>query len=147
LTIEPLPDTDWVARSLEGLAPVFAGRFIVHGSHHETACRPAASPWRSPPEPLSAPATMPPRAAACWLPTLLKRRRPRRILDLGCGTGVLAIAAAKAARAPTLARRHRRRSGAGHAPKRAPQWRFNLVRAALALPAMGGIGRRRGASI
>ena len=29
---------------------------------------------------------------------LLKRRRPRRVLDVGCGAGVLAIAAAKALR-------------------------------------------------
>jgi ribosomal protein L11 methyltransferase len=30
---ETLPDIDWVALSLEGLKPVRAGRFIVHGSH------------------------------------------------------------------------------------------------------------------
>jgi ribosomal protein L11 methyltransferase len=38
-------------------------------------------------------------AADRWL----KRRRPRRILDLGSGTGVLAIAAARVSRAPALA--------------------------------------------
>ncbi|TIV62518.1 MAG: 50S ribosomal protein L11 methyltransferase, partial [Mesorhizobium sp.] len=30
---ETLPDIDWVSRSLEGLKPVRAGRFLVHGSH------------------------------------------------------------------------------------------------------------------
>ncbi|MCC2689864.1 MAG: ribosomal protein methyltransferase, partial [Rhizobiaceae bacterium] len=30
---ETVPDVDWVARSLEGLGPVRAGRFLVHGSH------------------------------------------------------------------------------------------------------------------
>jgi ribosomal protein L11 methyltransferase len=30
---EALPDIDWVARSLEGLKPVRAGRFFVHGAH------------------------------------------------------------------------------------------------------------------
>ena len=30
---EVLPDVDWVTRSLEGLKPVRAGRFLVHGSH------------------------------------------------------------------------------------------------------------------
>ena len=34
---------------------------------------------------------------------LLKRRAPRRVLDLGCGTGVLALAAAKALCRPVLA--------------------------------------------
>jgi ribosomal protein L11 methyltransferase len=30
---EVIPDVDWVAKSLEGLKPVRAGRFLVHGSH------------------------------------------------------------------------------------------------------------------
>ena len=30
---EPVPDIDWVTHSLEGLAQVRAGRFLVHGSH------------------------------------------------------------------------------------------------------------------
>ena len=30
---EVIPDVDWIARSLEGLQPVHAGRFVVHGSH------------------------------------------------------------------------------------------------------------------
>src|SRR3954451_14123969 len=38
---EALPDIDWVARSLEGLKPVRAGRFFVHGSH-DRALRPAS---------------------------------------------------------------------------------------------------------
>src|SRR6266851_5527311 len=37
------------------------------------------------------------------LDRMLNRRRPRRILDVGCGTGVLAIAAARATRRPVLA--------------------------------------------
>ena len=35
-----LPDTDWVAKSLKGLGPVRAGRFLVHGSHDREARRP-----------------------------------------------------------------------------------------------------------
>src|SRR5689334_1505176 len=31
--IAELPETNWVARSLDGLRPVRAGRFFVHGSH------------------------------------------------------------------------------------------------------------------
>ena len=33
LSIEKLPETDWIAQSLEGLKPVVAGRFYVHGGH------------------------------------------------------------------------------------------------------------------
>ena len=31
--ISPMPQQDWVRQSLEGLAPVTAGRFYLHGSH------------------------------------------------------------------------------------------------------------------
>ena len=33
LTIEELPDINWVAKSLEGLEPIATSRFFVHGSH------------------------------------------------------------------------------------------------------------------
>ena len=33
LRLERVTDTDWVRQSLEGLKPVRAGRFLVHGSH------------------------------------------------------------------------------------------------------------------
>src|SRR5260221_13885292 len=38
--IATLPDTDWVRQSLEGLAPVIAGRFFLHGSHDRQRRRP-----------------------------------------------------------------------------------------------------------
>ena len=37
---ERLPDIDWVTKSLEGLRPVRAGRFLIHGSHDRGARRP-----------------------------------------------------------------------------------------------------------
>ena len=36
---EDLPDIDWVAKSLEGLKPVRAGRFLVHGAHDKDQVR------------------------------------------------------------------------------------------------------------
>src|SRR5688500_14305564 len=33
LSVETLPEINWVAAGLEALKPVTAGRFIVHGSH------------------------------------------------------------------------------------------------------------------
>ena len=54
---------------------------------------------------------------------LLKRRRPRSVLDVGCGAGVLAIAAAKVLQAQGLARRHRSGRGRSRQRQRAPQRR------------------------
>jgi ribosomal protein L11 methyltransferase len=95
---------DWVARSLEGLAPVAAGRFVVHGAHD----RHRIAPNRIGVEIEAALAfgtghhgtTL---GCLMALDRMLNRRRPRRILDVGCGTGVLAIAAARATRRPVVA--------------------------------------------
>ena len=38
--IAPMPQQDWVRQSLEGLAPVTAGRFFLHGSHDRHRRRP-----------------------------------------------------------------------------------------------------------
>ena len=61
---EELPDVDWVSRSLEGLKPVRAARFFVHGSHDRHRAASATSPSRSRPAWRSAPAITAPRPAA-----------------------------------------------------------------------------------
>jgi ribosomal protein L11 methyltransferase len=102
--ITPLPDTDWVARSLEGLAPVTAGRFFLHGSHDRLRRRSGGIALE-----IDAGTAFgtghhgTTEGCLVAFDALLKRTRPRRILDLGCGTGVLAIAAARALRRKVLA--------------------------------------------
>lgn len=89
-------ERDWVRHSLEGLKPVRAGRFIVHGAHGRGAVR--ANEIAIEIEAALAFGTGhhgSTRGCLFMLETVARRRRPRAILDLGTGSGVLAIAAAK----------------------------------------------------
>jgi ribosomal protein L11 methyltransferase len=81
-----------------------AGRFFLHGSHDRERRRHGGVPLE-----IDAGTAFGTghhgTTAGCLLAldAILKRRRPKRILDLGCGTGVLAIAAAQATKRKTLA--------------------------------------------
>jgi ribosomal protein L11 methyltransferase len=95
---------DWVAESLLGLKPVVAGRFVVHGAHD----RDCAPPNRFGIEIEAALAFGTghhgsTRGCLLALDQLCNFAKPRRILDLGTGSGVLAIAAAKSLRRRVLA--------------------------------------------
>lgn len=93
----PLPEDDWVRLSLEGLPAVKAGRFIVYGEHAKTEIEPGeVGVWieAGPAFGTGHHGTTKGCLIAC---DRLEREglAPARILDLGCGTGALAIAAAK----------------------------------------------------
>jgi ribosomal protein L11 methyltransferase len=95
---------DWVKASLDDLVPVPAGRFVVHGAHDRA--RVPANKLGIEIEAALAFGTGhhgTTRGCLLLLDHILKSHRPTRVLDLGTGTGVLAIAAAKALRKPLLA--------------------------------------------
>lgn len=101
---EELPELNWVAKSLEGLTPVRAGRFFVHGSHDRDK-RPAGALAIEVEAALAFGTGHHGTTAGCLmeLDRLLDRSSYRRILDLGTGTGVLAIAAAMKTRQKVVA--------------------------------------------
>jgi ribosomal protein L11 methyltransferase len=91
-----LPDTDWIKLSQEGLPPVRAGRFFVYGAHDAGVVPPGVIPIRI--EAGMAFGTGHHETTTLCLSVmsdLAKYRTFSRALDLGCGTGLLAIAAVK----------------------------------------------------
>lgn len=96
VTVEPLADADWLAMSLSGLPPVRAGRFFVYGAHDRGQVPPNAVALRI--EAGAAFGTGHHGTTVGCLQAwndLIKARRFAKVLDVGAGTGVLAIAAAR----------------------------------------------------
>jgi ribosomal protein L11 methyltransferase len=96
VTKEKLADADWLAMALSGLPPVQAGRFFIFGAHDRGLAPPSTVNLR-----IEAGAAFGTghhgTTVGCLLAfdALLKAQRFPRVLDVGCGTGVLAIAAAR----------------------------------------------------
>ena len=103
--ISRIDDRDWVAQVRRELHPVDAGRFTVYGAHdshrigeHRIGLRiEAAMAFGTGHHGTT-------RGCLTLLDRLGRRGwRPRRVADIGCGTGVLAMAAAKLWRVPCVA--------------------------------------------
>lgn len=96
VAVEALADADWLAMSLSGLPPVRAGRFFVYGAHDRGRIPPNAVALRI--EAGAAFGTGHHGTTVGCLQAwndLIKARRFGKVLDVGAGTGVLAIAAAR----------------------------------------------------
>ncbi len=99
-----VPDINWVQKSLEGLTPVQAGRFFVHGCH-DRHLRPGHSIAIELEAAMAFGSGHHGTTKGCLtaFDHLLKQRRFNRILDVGTGTGILAIAAARALKTKIVA--------------------------------------------
>jgi ribosomal protein L11 methyltransferase len=104
LVFETVAAEDWIAASHRALAPVPAGRFNVHGAHDRTRVPPnrigieieAALAFGTGHHGTT-------RACLLALDRILRAGRHAKVLDVGTGSGVLAIAAARALHARVLA--------------------------------------------
>jgi len=94
--IAPLEDADWVAMSLDGLPAVRAGRFVVAGAHSLGRVHGGRTKvWIEASEAFGTGHHGTTLGCLMMLEEELRRRRVNRVLDVGAGSGVLAIAAAK----------------------------------------------------
>ncbi len=103
LRLEPVPETDWVTASLDRQPSVRAGRYFVYGGHVKDAPPPGSVALR-----VDAGTAFgtgrheTTRGCLLALDQIARDRNFRNALDIGCGTGVLAMAIAKTFRAKTL---------------------------------------------
>jgi ribosomal protein L11 methyltransferase len=146
IAFDTIEARDWVKASLEDLVPVPAGRFVVHGQHDRDRVAPnkigieieAALAFGTGHHGTT-------RGCLLLLDHVLKAWRPRRVLDLGTGTGVLAIAAARALHEAVLAsdidppsvqvaRENARLNGSGHLVRAVRATGFSAPQFAVAAP-------------
>ena len=104
LHIAELANEDWVTVSQGKRGPVHAGRFIIHGSHDRTAMpRNRYVIEIDADQAFGTAHHATTRGCLLALDDLVKRGRPDLVLDLGTGTGILAITAARAFDRPVVA--------------------------------------------
>ena len=95
LVAEQLPDDDWVTKSQQGLEPIRAGRFYVHTPDRPPAAEPGIRSFAIPASQAFGTGQHATTAGCLTMLSEMKRRglAPRRIADIGTGTGLLAFAA------------------------------------------------------
>lgn len=97
IEVVEVPDENWVAISQAALPPVSAGRFTIHGSHDRGLVpRGPNTLLIDAGEAFGTAHHATTQGCLIALDRVTRRRQFESVLDLGCGSGVLAIAAARA---------------------------------------------------
>lgn len=105
VTVERIPPTDWLEATRGAFPPLTIDRFYIHGSHIAGGVPAGRIGLRIDAATAFGSGEHPTTEGCLRAIAVLARQgfRPRRVLDMGCGSGILAFAAAKALGAPVLA--------------------------------------------
>lgn len=97
LTVEKVPQTDWVTESQRGVEPIRAGRFHVHTPDHPASAEPGMTSFEIPASQAFGTGQHATTAGCLAMLSAMKRRgvTARNVGDIGTGTGLLAFAALK----------------------------------------------------
>jgi ribosomal protein L11 methyltransferase len=96
ISVDPVPDNNWVAMSQAALPPVTAGRFVIHGSHdNDRVPQGPNSIMIDAGEAFGTAHHATTSGCLAAIDRVTRTRRYTNVLDLGCGSGVLAIAVAR----------------------------------------------------
>ncbi|MDB5364100.1 MAG: ribosomal protein methyltransferase [Rhodospirillales bacterium] len=97
MTVEKLPPTDWLQQVYDSFPVRRLGRFLLRGSHLKSNLAPAPIVLTLDAGTAFGSGEHPTTEGCLRMLDLLAREgmRPRHVLDMGCGSGILALAAAK----------------------------------------------------
>ncbi len=86
---------DWVVDNLKDFPPLTAGRYFVHGAHYEGTVPAGMIGLRIPPGAAFGTGDHGSTRGCLLALDAMRGTAPRQVLDMGCGSGILALAAAK----------------------------------------------------
>ncbi len=86
---------DWVADNLKEFPPLTAGRYFVYGAHYDGTVPAGKIGLRIPPGAAFGTGDHGSTRGCLLALDAMRGAPPRRVLDMGCGSGILALAAAK----------------------------------------------------
>ena len=95
ILVNTLEKRDWLAENRAAFPPLRIGRFWVHGSHVTTPCPAASLPLLIDAALAFGSGTHPTTEGCLRAIQMIRRTKPRKILDMGCGSAILTMAAAK----------------------------------------------------
>ena len=94
VSVATLEKCDWLVKNRAAFPPLKIGRFWVHGSHVVTPCPAASLPLLIDAALAFGSGTHPTTEGCLKAIQIMRQAAPRKILDLGCGSAILAMAAA-----------------------------------------------------